>query len=100
MEQGLEPHRVLGAMAQLKKWQKEPEGDQLAKGQILMTTHSDVVLAELPPPSLFIVSRSPAAIADIKHASSNGDISRVMRGLHEHYSLGESFSARERQNWA
>ncbi|HBO3113725.1 TPA: AAA family ATPase [Pseudomonas aeruginosa] len=80
LEQGLEPHRVLGAMAQLKKWQKEAEGNQLAKGQILMTTHSDVVLAELPPPSLFIVSRSPAAIADIKHASSSGDISRVLKG--------------------
>ncbi|MEZ0199528.1 AAA family ATPase, partial [Pseudomonas qingdaonensis] len=54
LEQGLEPHRVLGAMAQLKKWQQEAEKAHLAKGQILMTTHSDVVLAELPPPSLFI----------------------------------------------
>ena len=80
LEQGLEPHRVLGAMAQLKKWQQEAEKAHLAKGQILMTTHSDVVLAELPPPSLFIVSRSPEAVADIKHAQANGDISRVLKG--------------------
>lgn len=80
LEQGLEPHRVLGAMAQLKKWQQEAEKARLAKGQILMTTHSDVVLAELPPPSLFIVSRSPEAVADIKHAHASGDISRVLKG--------------------
>lgn len=80
LEQGLEPHRVLGAMAQLKKWQKEADSNQVAKGQILMTTHSDVVLTELPAPSLFIVSRSPAAITDIKHASSSGDISRILKG--------------------
>lgn len=80
LEQGLEPHRVLGAMAQLKKWQQEAEKAHLAKGQILMTTHSDVVLAELPPPSLFIVSRSPEAVAGIKHALASGDISRVLKG--------------------
>ncbi|MBZ9782782.1 AAA family ATPase [Pseudomonas sp. REP124] len=80
LEQGLEPHRVLGAMAQLKKWQQEAEKAHLAKGQILMTTHSDVVLAELPPPSLFIVSRSPEAVADIKHAQASGDVSRVLKG--------------------
>ncbi|RXU69775.1 hypothetical protein CW358_03675 [Pseudomonas protegens] len=80
LEQGLEPHRVLGAMAQLKKWQQEAEKAHQAKGQILMTTHSDVVLAELPPPSLFIVSRSPEAVADIKHALASGDISRVLKG--------------------
>lgn len=80
LEQGLEPHRVLGAMAQLKKWQQEAEKAHLAKGQILMTTHSDVVLAELPAPSLFIVSRSPKAIADIKHALASGNISRVLKG--------------------
>ncbi|MGE6385453.1 ATP-dependent nuclease [Pseudomonas sp. NPDC078416] len=80
LEQGLEPHRVLGAMAQLKKWQQEAEKAHLAKGQILMTTHSDVVLAELPPPSLFIVSRSSEAVADIKHAQASGDISRVLKG--------------------
>ncbi|WP_017906080.1 ATP-dependent nuclease [Pseudomonas asplenii] len=80
LEQGLEPHRVLGAMAQLKKWQHEAEKAHLAKGQILMTTHSDVVLAELPPPSLFIVSRSPEAVADIKHALASGDVSRVLKG--------------------
>nr|WP_314568462.1 AAA family ATPase [uncultured Pseudomonas sp.] len=80
LEQGLEPHRVLGAMAQLKKWQQEAEKAHLAKGQILMTTHSDVVLAELPSPSLFIVCRSPEAVADIKHAQASGDISRVLKG--------------------
>ncbi|MCF5211318.1 AAA family ATPase, partial [Pseudomonas syringae] len=80
IEQGLEPHRVLGAMAQLKKWQKEAENAHLAKGQILMTTHSDVVLAELPAPSLFIVSRSSGAVSDIKHALASGDISRVLKG--------------------
>lgn len=80
IEQGLEPHRVLGAIAQLKKWQKEAENAHLAKGQILMTTHSDVVLAELPAPSLFIVSRSSGAVSDIKHALASGDISRVLKG--------------------
>jgi hypothetical protein len=80
LEQGLEPHRVLGAMAQLKQWQKEAEKDQLPKGQILMTTHSDVVLAELPAPSLFIASRSSGSFTSIKHAAASGDISRIMKG--------------------
>lgn len=80
IEQGLEPHRVHGAMAQLKKWQKEAENAHLAKGQILMTTHSDVVLAELPAASLFIVSRSSGSVSDIKHALASGDISRVLKG--------------------
>lgn len=80
LEQGLEPHRVLGAMAQIKKWQKEAEDANLPKGQILMTTHSDIVLSELPSPSLFIVSRDACSVCKIMHASSKGDISRILRG--------------------
>lgn len=79
LEQGLEPHRILGAMAQLKKWQDEAVAEHIPKGQILMTTHSDVVLSELPPPALFVTHRTSQAHAQIKHAAEGGDFSRILK---------------------
>lgn len=79
LEQGLEPHRVVGAMSQLRKWQAEAEASYLPRGQILMTTHSDVVIGELPPPALFVVHRTPQHSTLIKQASKGGDLSRIMK---------------------
>ncbi|MDD2133460.1 ATP-dependent nuclease [Pseudomonas kurunegalensis] len=79
LEQGLEPHRVMGAMAQLRKWQAEAEKDNLPRGQILMTTHSDVVIGELPPPALFVMHRKDQSLSGIKQACAGGDLSRIMK---------------------
>lgn len=79
LEQGLEPHRVMGAMSQLKAWQAEADDNFLPRGQILMTTHSDVVIGELPPSALFVMNRGRDALAIIKQASACGDLSRIMK---------------------
>lgn len=66
-------------MAQLKKWQSEAALAGLPREQILMTTHSDVVLTELPPPALFVMQRDVKAVANIKHAKAGGDLSRILK---------------------
>jgi hypothetical protein len=47
VEHGLEPHRIIGAIAQLKADQRKAGTDQKPVGQVLITTHSDVTLAEV-----------------------------------------------------
>jgi hypothetical protein len=47
VEHGLEPHRIIGAIAQLKADQAKADHDRTPVGQILITTHSDVTLAEV-----------------------------------------------------
>lgn len=46
IEHGLEAHRIIGAIAQLKADQTKAKEARKPVGQILMTTHSDVALAE------------------------------------------------------
>jgi len=47
VEHGLEPHRIIGAIAQLKADQRKARTDQKPVGQVLITTHSDITLAEV-----------------------------------------------------
>ncbi len=58
VEHGLEPHRILGAIAQLKADQRTAAEAARPLGQILMTTHSDVALGEASATSLYVCQLS------------------------------------------
>lgn len=79
LEQGLEPHRILAAMSQLRRGQEQAAAQGLPQGQVMMTTHSDVALSELNPASLFVVRRWAAGETDIRHATEAGDLARILK---------------------
>lgn len=54
IEHGLEPHRIIGAIAQLKADQREAHAENGPIGHVLMTTHSDVALGEVGADSLYV----------------------------------------------
>jgi hypothetical protein len=56
IEHGLEPHRIIGAISQLKSDQELAKllGDPI--GQVLMTTHSDIALGETGGNGLYVVN--------------------------------------------
>lgn len=56
IEHGLEPHRIIGAISQLKSDHAQASADGKPTGQILMTTHSDVALGEAGAESLRVVA--------------------------------------------
>jgi hypothetical protein len=58
IEHGLEPHRIIGAIAQLKADQTMAGEARRPTGQILITTHSDVALGEAGADSLRVVQIS------------------------------------------
>ncbi len=58
IEHGLEPHRIIGAIAQLKADQVKAINEHKPVGQVLMTTHSDVALGEAGTKGLFVVQTS------------------------------------------
>jgi putative ATP-dependent endonuclease of OLD family len=55
-EQGLEPHRIRRLLRVLRG--RAPEGDGLAKGQLILTTHSPTVLHELEAPEVAVTRRA------------------------------------------
>jgi hypothetical protein len=55
IEHGLEPHRIIGAIAQLKADQAKADNNHNPVGQVVMTTHSDVALAEIGADCLRVV---------------------------------------------
>jgi hypothetical protein len=57
IEHGLEPHRIIGAISQIKSDQTKNASEHWPVGQILMTTHSDVALGEAGGKSLRILHR-------------------------------------------
>jgi hypothetical protein len=61
IEHGLEPHRIIGAICQLKADQARAWSGGKPVGQVLMTTHSDVALGEVHAEGLRVVKRHPAA---------------------------------------
>lgn len=54
-EQGLEPHRIRRLLRVLRGC--APEGQGLAKGQLILTTHSPTVLHELAPSEIAVTRR-------------------------------------------
>jgi hypothetical protein len=58
IEHGLEPHRIIGAISQLKAGQNLALATGLPLGQVLLTTHSDIALAECGAQSLHVIKTS------------------------------------------
>lgn len=56
-EHGLEPHRIRRLLRVLRG--RAPEGDGLAKGQLILTTHSPTVLHELGAAEVAVTRRAP-----------------------------------------
>jgi len=80
IEHGLEPHRIIGAIAQLKLDQNVAQAEHRPIGQIIMTTHSDVALGEAKAESLRVVQLSrPSRIAHVLSPSAPTAINALMR---------------------
>ena len=60
IEHGLEPHRIIGAMSQLRRdlTPSKDNQDVASVGQVLMTTHSDIVLGETDGSGVYVVNMS------------------------------------------
>lgn len=78
IEQGLEPHRILGAIGHLRSSQRTALEAGLPTGQILMTTHSDVALSEVEPKALF-VCRSTVTGLKVLHPHDVKALERVLK---------------------
>lgn len=63
-EHGLEPHRIRRLLRVLRG--RAPEGDSLAKGQLILTTHSPTVLHELEPAEVAVTRRAPDGAVTVK----------------------------------
>jgi hypothetical protein len=80
IEHGLEPHRVMGAISQLRGDQKRAAEEGKPTGHILLTTHSEVALGEAGPPSLRVVRTSrPERITTIVKPGAPDPIKALMR---------------------
>ncbi|MCE7033360.1 AAA family ATPase [Lysobacter sp. GX 14042] len=80
IEHGLEPHRIIGAIAQLKADQVKSLEARKPAGQILMTTHSDVALGEAGTDSLRVVQVSrPERRTAVTRPSAPETIRPLMR---------------------
>jgi hypothetical protein len=58
IEHGLEPHRIIGAISQLKKDQHVARTKEMPIGQLIMTTHSAVALGHAGADSLRVVNKN------------------------------------------
>jgi len=80
IEHGLEAHRIIGAIAQLKADQTKAKEAHKPVGQILMTTHSDVALAEAGADCLHVVQTlRPGRQTTIARPASPDPIRALMR---------------------
>lgn len=80
IEHGLEPHRIIGAIAHLKADQTTARGAGSPVGQVLMTTHSDVALGEAGAANLRVIQTSrPERTTTIAHPHSPDPVHALMR---------------------
>jgi len=80
IEHGLEPHRIMGAIAQLRGDQTRATEAQRPLGQVLLTTHSEVALAESGAGALFVCRTSrPARATTLSRPAAPGPIHALMR---------------------
>lgn len=80
IEHGLEPHRIIGAIAQLKGNQAKAGEERKPVGQVLMTTHSDVALAEAGASCLRVIQTvRPSRQTTLKRPSSPDPIQALLR---------------------
>lgn len=81
IEQGLEPHRILGAIVHLRQSQAAATTARQPAGQIIMTTHSDVALSEIPPESLYVCRRRAGDALRILHPTDQDALRRVLKHM-------------------
>jgi hypothetical protein len=80
IEHGLEPHRIIGAVAQLKNDQIKAKDTGKPTGQVLMTTHSDVALGEAGATCLRVVQTArPRRAVVVEHPKHPAPIRALMR---------------------
>jgi hypothetical protein len=80
IEHGLEPHRVMGAISQLRNDQRKAVEERRPIGQTVLTTHSDVALAESGAATL-VVCRTPrpARVTTLTRPAAPDPINALMR---------------------
>ncbi|HIE5648758.1 TPA: ATP-dependent nuclease [Stenotrophomonas maltophilia] len=81
IEQGLEPHRILGAIVHLRQSQAAAAAASLPAGQIVMTTHSDVALSEIHPESLYVCRRARGDVLRILHPTDQDALRKVLKHM-------------------
>ncbi|HHA2810097.1 TPA: ATP-dependent endonuclease [Stenotrophomonas maltophilia] len=81
IEQGLEPHRILGAIVHLRQSQAAAAAARQPAGQIVMTTHSDVALSEIPSEGLYVCRRKAAGALKILHPTDQDALRRVLKHM-------------------
>lgn len=80
IEHGLEPHRVMGAISQLRADQARAREEGKPNGQILLTTHSEVALGEAGAHSLRVCRTSrPERVTTIVKPGAPEPIRALMR---------------------
>jgi hypothetical protein len=80
IEHGLEPHRIIGAISQLKTTQSMAAAAGAPVGQVLLTTHSDIALAESGAQSLHVIHTfRPARVTTAKKTEAPVPIATLMR---------------------
>ena len=80
LELGLEPHRIIGAIAQLKGDQATAVATKKPVGQVMMTTHSDIAIAEAGSSSLHVLQVSrPDRTVSVRKAKSPEAINPLLR---------------------
>lgn len=114
LEHGLEPHRIRRLLRVLRG--RAPENDGLAKGQLIVTTHSPTVLHELEPSEVAVTRRDsagnmtvrslPSAVDYVLRRTPQAFLSRkviVAEGATEVglcHALDETWSAKANDNFA
>lgn len=81
IEQGLEPHRILGAIVHLRQSQAAAAAASQPAGQIVMTTHSDVALSEISPESLYVCRRARGEVLRILHPTDQEALRKVLKHM-------------------
>lgn len=81
IEQGLEPHRILGAIVHLRQSQAIAAAALKPTGQILMTTHSDVALSEVPPEALYVCRKASGNAQEVLHPTDQEALRRVLKHM-------------------
>lgn len=80
IEHGLEPHRIIGAISQLRADQSAAVAASSPVGQVLLTTHSDIALAECGAEALHVIQTSrPDRMTTAKKAEAPVPIAILMR---------------------
>lgn len=78
IEHGLEPHRIVGAVAQLRSDQTNAHAASLPVGHVLLTTHSEIVLAEAGVEAVNVVQTDKVTRSAVINAPLVADSIRAL----------------------